>query len=180
MAEQVIALADELVSVAVEAVEGNGMNNEMITPGEGMTPSNEISTDIPITEDIPDKKLNTAAEHGFEGDTGKIETARDDDDDKNEVKEMRKELDAMKAERIAIKLAQKYSELFPMAMRSAQKEAFLSHKEPTSVLEARLDEASTILAKPQAIKIAQQEDSVFNFDDLDSTNNNTIDTGAKI
>lgn len=188
MAEQVIALADELVSVAVEAVEGGDMlGNEMISPQEGVgAPGDIVSpTDIPLggngEEDNPDKKLNTAmGERGFTGDNGKLTTAQEDDDTKKEMKEMRKELDAMKSEKIHIKLAQKYSDIFPVALRSAQREAFLSHKEPTAVLEARLDEASTLLAKPQAMKIAQEEDSVFNFEELDGTNGNSLDMGGKI
>jgi len=178
MAEQIIALADELVTVAVESVEGGGIT-DMGTPGEGVVPPEQISTDIPVIED-PDKKLNTAQEDNKDEDK-KLTTAQDDnkDEDKNEIKEMRKELDAMKAEKTAIKLAQRYSRLYPMAMRTAMYDAFLSHKESVSLLEARLDEASTILGKQTAQKIAQEDGSVFNFEDLDKPTN-TIDTGGKI
>lgn len=184
MAEQIIALADELVTVAVESVEGGGMT-DMVTPEIGGAPqdvgngvADAPSTDIPITNDDPDKKLNVAQTDDDKD--KKLNTAKTDDD-KNEVKEMRKELDAMKAEKIHLKLAQKYSELFPLALRTAKIESFMSLSEPTAILTARVDEATNILAKPSMMKIAQQEDSLFNFDDLDNkTNSNTLDTGAKI
>ena len=172
MIEEIFVQAEALVDTAVtaiESVEGGGMGMEQ----EIGEPQSVAPTDIGGINEEPDKKINMAME--------------DDDPTKHamqkmaqEIEEQGKTIEDMKNKEAQMKLAQRYSELFPMAMRTAKFNDFMSHKGTSAVLEARLDEASVNLSKANAVKIAQQEDSLFNFDDLDSTNSNKVNPGSKI
>ena len=183
MIEKIFQQAEALVDTAITAVEtvdaGNGMNdmgNHMNNDG-GVDPNNVVSTDIPDVIDDPNKKINTAmGDHHDDNDP--IKSALDELNDRADKQE--KELDAMRHKEAQMKLAQKYSDLHPLAMRTAKFNEFMGHKGNTAVLEARLDEATVFMSKPNALMIAQQEDSVFNFQDLDSTSSRNVSTGSKI
>lgn len=184
MIEQIFQQAETLVDTAITAVEtvegGNGsmINNE--NEMGGAPPAAAPPTDVgPLNNNNQDPdKLNTA-----QGEEPKEEERMKKAMQKmaQDIEDQGKELDEMKNKEAQMKLAQKYSELYPMAMRTAKFEEFMSHKSPTAVLEARLDEASVIMSRPNALKIAQQEGSPFAFDDLESTSSTkNIDTGGKI
>lgn len=186
--EQIFEQAEQLVDTAITAVETveSGTNNDPM----GNMDNEQISTDTQITSDpsgIDDpERLNTAngmhqADPNQEG-IGEHEKQMEARMQKmaQEIDDNKKELDEMKEKEAQMKLAQKYSELFPMAMRTAKFQEFMGHKAPTAVLEARLDEASVFMSKSNAVKFAQVEDSPFKFEDLESANNPNIETGGKI
>lgn len=184
--EKILDQAEILVDTAITAVEtvdgGNGaMGNEM--SAEPAVPEMGSGQEPPVAEpatDIP----GITSEPGREsmGDHGPDEMRTAMDDMEHKIDEQGKELDAMKQRDAQMRLAQKYSELFPVAMRTAKYTEFMGHKAPTSVLEARLDEATVFMSSSNAMKIAQEEDSVFNFEDLgsESTTPRNADTGGKI
>lgn len=177
MIEKIFQQAEALVDTAITAVEaaenGGGMENGI---ENGIGEPEVIPTDIPNITNEPDKKLNVAAEHNEDED--KMKLALDETNDK--VNNLEKELDAMKHKEAQMKLAQRYADLHPVAMRTAKFNEFMSHKAPTAVLEARLDEAVNFMSKANAVKIAQEEDSIFKLEDLESTTNNRVNTRGKI
>lgn len=181
MIEKIFEQAEILVDTAITAVEvaeggSAGIGNEMITNGIGEEEPTTVPTDIPnvINNEDPDKKLNIARNSN-----DPMKQAIDETNEK--VDDLTKELEAMKAKEAQMKMAQKYADLHPVAMRTAKFNEFMAHKGATAVLEARLDEASVLLSNKTAQKFAQQEDSIFSFDNLEDNRNSTkVDTGSKI
>ena len=177
MIEKIFQSAEELVDTAVTAIEA--AEGGMETPGietPGMETPPVVPTDIPDVTDDPDKHLNTAEKHPKDNDL--MKKALEETNDK--VENLEKELDGMKQKEAQMKLAQRYADLHPVAMRTAKFNEFMAHKSPTAVLEARLDEATVFMSKSNAVKFAQQEDSIFSFDNLQESRTSKVNTGSKI
>lgn len=183
MIEKIFQQAEALVDTAITAVEtvasGNGGETGM-EPGMSNTPPDMetpdvISTDIPKVTD----KLNTAMGDAHPDDNDPTKQAMQKM--AQQIDEQGKVIDEMKNKEAQMKLAQKYADLHPMAMRTAKFNEFMGHQGPTAVLEARLDEASVLLSANTAQKFAQQEDSLFKFtDDDDNIHSTRVNPGSKI
>jgi len=181
MIEKIFQQAEALVDTAITAVESvEAGNGGAMGPDPGMsdTPP-DMGTPDTIPTDIPNvtDKLNTAMGDDHLDDPTKQAMQKM----AQQIDEQGKVIDEMKNKEAQMKLAQKYSDLHPMGMRTAKFNEFMAHQGPTAVLEARLDEAGVLLSTKTAQKFAQQEDSLFKFTDDDSYQHSTrVNPGSKI
>lgn len=127
-----------------------------------------------------DKEKKEKDAQGKEDDKEK-DAAEDEEKEKDaQFKELKNKVAQMEYEKARTKLAQKYGALFTGALKEARINQFNLHKEPIKMLEARINEATNLLEKGgQSLKIAQNEDGLFELGELESTNQ-SLDMGAKI
>ena len=178
MIEQIFQQAEQLVDTAITAVEtvgGEGGANE-IGADPGVLSQEGAPTDIGGVPGVIPPKENTAMGDHPDDDPLKVAMQKM----AQELDETKKEVDDMKNKEAQMKLAQKYSDLFPIAMKNAKFEEFMGHSEGTAILTARLDEATVMMSQSNVQKFAQQEDSVFRFEDLEHSPNNTLSPGGKL
>lgn len=160
---EVVDLAMKLEDIAEEIAQGvPAETTEVETPE---TP--EVETPDVQTPGMPDK-VQTAGLHDD-----------DETDDQKRIAQLEKDNKEMKEAQMKQDLSLKYAQLFPEPMRVAQRKAFMSHKESPRILQARLDEATTLLSKQTTsnYKQAQITSSPFTFDD---TNIDAGDTGVDL
>ena len=161
--ETVKEISQEIAEVASVAAE---LANEIV---EGV-PAEEEGTGGILDREEP-KQIEVAAEETDEEKKKKMEkTAADDDKDKDDdlkekVATMTKELLGLKREAALAKLAPKYASLFPKNMHEAKLSEITTSKEPLNVVEAKIQEASSIISNKTMIKIASQSDSIYDNND---------------
>ena len=195
MIEQVFEQAEALVNTAVAAIEQAEGGAPGAVPAEpsaaavppapaapaapapGAVPGGEPPGGAPPTEpaSAPADPEKTAM--GGNHDPTKVMTA--EEENKQEIQEVKKELDAMKLEKEQMKLAQKYADLWPVAMQDAKFAEFMGHKDALPILVARLDEATVNLSKDSSIKIAQTEERPFHLENVGEGNQSKVHGGGK-
>jgi len=163
-AMEVIDLAAKLEEISEDIVEGVTVEDNTETTSE----ITENKTSENLDENIiPDKVVQTAALHN--DDKGNLE--RD-----NKIAQLEKDNKEMKEAQIKKDLSLKYAQLFSEPMRVERRKAFMSHKEGPRILQARLDEATTLLSKQTTSHYKQaQIESPFTFDDTNVESDNTVD-----
>lgn len=168
-AMEVINLAAKLEEITEDIVEGVTVEGDTETTSEITENETSENADENI---IPDKVVQTAALHNDDEDN----LERD-----NKIAQLEKDNKEMKEAQIKQDLSLKYAQLFPEPMRVAQRKAFMSHKESPRILQARLDEATTLLSKQTTSHYKQaQISSPFTFDDTNIDSDNTVDLGSVI
>ena len=146
---EVVDLAVKLEAIAEDIVEGVPAET---TETVETTETPEI-VETPKTPEMPDK-VQTAGLH------------EDETEDQKRIAQLEKDNKEMKEAQMKQDLSLKYAQLFPEPMRVAQRKAFMSHKESPRILQARLDEATTLLSKQTTSHYKQaQISSPFTFDD---------------
>lgn len=178
--KKMMELADSTVDTMAEAA----LN--------GFTGDDDITIDtIPESEEKvvePDERTNIAQDSPDKDDKQKDSRqksksgSRHSQDDKDEVEELRSEIEKMKEKEARSKLAQKYAKLFPEPLREAKTKAFLEIKESVPLLTARVDEATNILSGKIPTHYAQGgESELFSLGEIqDSTSSGRMDFGGKI
>lgn len=170
---EVVDLAMKLEDIAEDIAAGVPAETPEITetpknPETPETPETPENPEISETPKIPDK----------------VQTAEmDETDDQKRIAQLEKDNKDMKEAQMKQDLSLKYAQLFPEPMRVAQRKAFMSHKESPRILQARLDEATTLLSKQTAshYKQAQITTSPFTFDDTNiGADNDGVDLGSLI
>lgn len=168
---EVVDLAMKLEDIAEDIALG--------VPADPETPE---TPEDPETPEIPETPVNPEDPEMPD----KVQTARQDsshlEQDKR-IAQLEKDNKEMKEAQMKQDLSLKYAQLFPEPMRVAQRKAFMSHKESPRILQARLDEATTLLSKQTTshYKQAQITTSPFTFDDTNIDPDNTgVDLGSII
>ncbi len=149
---EVVDLAMELVSVGESIAEGVPAESvENVETSENTESVENVETSE--NTEMPDK-VQTAGLH------------EDETEDQKRIAQLEKDNKEMKEAQIKQDLSLKYAQLYPEPMRAAQRKAFMSHKESPRILQARLDEATTLLSKQTTSNYKQaQISSPFTFDD---------------
>lgn len=156
---------------------------DFITPSESVLEEDVLErNNIAQTEE--EKKKEKEAQDKEEQEKKDKEAQDDDEKEEKEkeaqFKELKQKVAQMEYEKARNKLAQKYGSLFSGQLKEARIAKFNLHKEPIKMLEARVNEAATLLEKGgQSLKIAQNDEGLFDLADLDNSNQ-SLDMGAKI
>lgn len=156
--ETVKEISEEIMEVASVAAE---LANEI---AEGVPAEEENRDALGEREEGPEQ-IEVAADETEEEKKKRMEKKEAAEDDKDEDKEKIKNLEAsllkMQRETKLAKLAPKYASLFPQSMHEAKLNEIINSKQPLSIVEAKIQEASDIISNKTMVKIASMSDSIF-------------------
>ena len=153
MAEEIMEIAEVAAEVAEEIAEG--------------VPAEETER---VEEEEEVEQIEVAADETDEEKRKRLEkTARDEDDDedKNKIKNLEAKLASMERKAKLAEYAPKYASMFPKEMHEAKMNEIINSKQPLSIVEARIQEASDIITNKTMVKVASMTDSVYDFDTSD-------------
>ena len=167
---EVASVAAELANEIVEGVPSEEGTDSILDREEG---PKQIEVAMDKTDEEKEKNAMDK-KHGMKHTAMDKKHGMDDDDDvKEKLATMTKELLGLKREAALAKLAPKYASLFPKNMHEAKLSEITTSKEPLNVVEAKIQEASSIISNKTMIKIASQSDSIYDVTDGDEINIST-------
>ena len=148
----------EVASVAAE------LANEI---AEGV-PAEEENRDALSNRDEEPEQIEVAADETDEEKKKRMEKKEaqdeDEDEDKDKIKELEASLAKLTREATLAKLAPKYASLFPQSMHEAKLNEIINSKQPLSIVEAKIQEASDIISNKTMVKIASMNNSIFDLE----------------
>lgn len=167
--ETVKEIAQEIMEVAEVATELAAEISEGVPAEES---SREDGMDERREENNEPEQLEVAQDDDDEEKKKREKEAADDDDDDDDkemeakLASLRKELSIIKREAKLAKLAPKYAALFPKTMQEAKLNEILKSRQPIDIVEAKIQEANSIIKNKTMVKVASMTDSIFDIDNM--------------
>lgn len=150
---EVASVAAELANEIAEGVPAEEEGRDALSNNREEEGPEQIEVAADETEDEKKKRME------------KEKTAQDDkDEDKEKIKNLEASLESMQRETKLAKLAPKYASLFPQSMHEAKLNEIINSKQPLSIVEAKIQEASDIISNKTMVKIASMNNSIFDLE----------------